>query len=78
MTSANPERIEVIYSTENLIDTYFLALHNAKSRWDYFADVKSLALPFPIESISEASSSASSTGIKLTLQKLIILNAKRW
>jgi hypothetical protein len=74
MTSANPERIEVIHSTENLIDTYFLA----KSRWDYFADVKSLALPFPIESISEASSSASSTGIKLTLQKLIFLNAKRW
>ncbi|MGB7956047.1 MAG: hypothetical protein WCF23_18905 [Candidatus Nitrosopolaris sp.] len=75
MTSANPERIEVIHFTENLIDTYFLALHNAKSRWDYFVDVKSLALPFPIESISEASSS---TGIKLTLQKLIFLCAKRW
>ena len=33
MTSANPERIEVINSTENIIDTYLLALHNAKSRW---------------------------------------------
>ena len=65
MTSAYPERIEVINSTENIIDTYLLALHNAKSRWDYFADVKSLSLPSPIKSISEASSSASSTGIKL-------------
>ena len=65
MTSANPERIELINSTENIIDTYLLALHIARSRWDYFADVKSLALPFPIKSISEASSSASSTGIKL-------------
>lgn len=46
MTSANPERIEVIHSTENIIDTYLLALHNAKNRWDYFADVKTLALPF--------------------------------
>ena len=38
----------------------------------YFADVKSLALPFQIKSISEASSSASSTGIKLRFVTEII------
>ena len=46
IASANPERIQVINYTENIIDTYLQALHNAKSRWDYFADVSSLALPF--------------------------------
>ena len=65
ITNPNPERIEVIHSTENIIDTYLLALHNAKSGWDYFAGVNSLAVAFLIKSISEASSSASSTGIKL-------------
>lgn len=51
-------------STENIIDSYLQALHNAKSRWDYFADINSLAVPFLIKSITEALSSAKSTGVK--------------
>jgi len=65
ITNANSERIEVIHSTENIIDTYLQALHNAKSRWDCFADVNSLAVPVLIKSIREALSGAKSTGIKL-------------
>ena len=65
ITNANSERIEVIHSTENIIDTYLPALHNAKSRWDCFADVNSLAVPVLIKSIREALSRAKSTGIKL-------------
>jgi len=64
ITSANSGRIELIRSTENIIDTYLQALHNAKSRWDYFADINSLAVPFLIKSITEALSSAKSTGVK--------------
>jgi hypothetical protein len=54
ITDTNPGSIELISYTENIINTYPQALHNAKSRWDYFADVKSLALPFLIRSIREA------------------------
>ena len=64
ITSANSGRIELIRSTENILDTYLQALHNAKSRWDYFADINSLAVPFLIKSITEALSSAKSTGVK--------------
>jgi len=67
ITSANPERIQVIHYTENMIDTYLQALHNAKSRWDYFADVSSLALPFLMKSIREALASAKSTGGKIKI-----------
>jgi hypothetical protein len=63
-TSANSGRIELIRSTENIIDTYLQALHNAKSRWDYFADINSLAVPFLTKSITEALSSAKCTGVK--------------
>jgi hypothetical protein len=79
IADTNPERIEVILYTENTINTYPQALHNAKSRWDYFADVKSLDLALLIESIREALSSAKSTGIKLRfitkLQRLLFLSA---
>jgi len=51
ITDTNPERIELIRYTENVINTYPQGFHNAKSRWDYFADVKSLALPFLIRAI---------------------------
>jgi len=64
ITSANSGRIEVIRSTEIIIVTCLQALHNAKSRWDYFADINSLAVPFLIKSITEALSSAKSTGVK--------------
>jgi hypothetical protein len=63
-TSANSGRIELIRSTENIIDTYLQALHNAKSRWHYFADINSLAVPFLTKSITEALSSAKCTGVK--------------
>jgi hypothetical protein len=65
IADTNPERIEVICYTENIMNTYLQALHYAKKRWDCFADVKSLDLPFLIKSIREALSSAKSTGIKL-------------
>ena len=64
ITSATSGRIEVIRSTEIIIVTCLQALHNAKSRWDYFADINSLAVPFLIKSITEALSSAKSTGVK--------------
>ena len=67
ITSANSGRIELIRSTENIIDTYLQALHNAKSRWDYFADVSSLALPFLMKSIRDALESAKSTTGKIKI-----------
>ena len=38
MKKANAGRLEVLYDTQTIINTYLHILHNANSRWDYFAD----------------------------------------
>ena len=37
-------RIEVLHGNEIIINTYLHILHNANSRWDYFADARSLSV----------------------------------
>ncbi|MFZ0221736.1 MAG: hypothetical protein WAM42_08590, partial [Candidatus Nitrosopolaris sp.] len=52
-------RIEVLHGTEIIINTYLHILHNANSRWDYFADARSLSVvPLAFEAIKEAMSEA--------------------
>ena len=51
----NPGRIEVIHDSNTIIDTYVHILHNARGRWDYFADVRSLSVvPLAFEAIKKA------------------------
>jgi signal transduction histidine kinase len=51
----NHSRIEVLHSTEVIIDTYLHILRNADRRWNYFADVRTLSIaPFSIEPIKRA------------------------
>ena len=62
----NAGRIEVLYDTEIIIDTYLQILHNANRRWDYFADVRSLSIvPFGFEAIKKAISEAKAKGTRL-------------
>src|SRR5215469_3986699 len=46
---------ELLNDIETIINTYLRVIHNAKSRWDYFADVSSLsAVPLEFEAIRKA------------------------
>src|SRR5215467_16142801 len=53
INKANPGRIEVIHDSDT-IDTYVHILHNARSRWDYFAEARSLSVPLAFEAIKKA------------------------
>jgi hypothetical protein len=51
----NAGRIEVLHDTKIIINTYVHVLHNAKRRWDYFADARSLSVvPLAFEAIKKA------------------------
>src|SRR5215467_13989145 len=52
INKANPGRIEVIHDSDT-IDTYVHILHNARSRWDYFAEARSLSVPLAFEAIKK-------------------------
>src|SRR5215467_4121849 len=55
INKTNPGRIEVIHDSDTIIDIYVHILHNARSRWDYFADVRSLSVvPLAFEAIKKA------------------------
>ncbi len=52
---ADAGRLEVLHHTETIINTYLQILHNANSRWDYFADARSLSvIPLAFEVIKKA------------------------
>jgi two-component system, OmpR family, sensor histidine kinase VicK len=60
------ERIEVLHNTEIITSRYLQIFYDATSRWDYFADIKSISIvPFGIESITKAASDAKGRGVKL-------------
>jgi K+-sensing histidine kinase KdpD len=59
-------RIEVLHDTNIIINTYVHILNNAKSRWDYFADIKSLStVPLAFEIIKKAMVEAKTRTIRL-------------
>jgi two-component system, OmpR family, sensor histidine kinase VicK len=59
-------RIEVLHNTEIITSRYLQIFYDATSRWDYFADIKSISIvPFGIESITKAASDAKGRGVKL-------------
>ena len=68
MTVATPDasnntRIEVLHNTENIVNAYLQIFRNSKSKWDYYADVKSVILP--IDTIEKALIDTKARGIKL-------------
>ncbi|MDQ6866707.1 MAG: hypothetical protein M3044_23160 [Thermoproteota archaeon] len=68
MTVATPDasnnaRIEVLRNTENIVNAYLQIFRNSKSKWDYYADVKSVILP--IDTIEKALIDTKARGIKL-------------
>src|SRR5215467_14435084 len=55
INKTNPGRIEVVHDSDAIIDTYVHILHNARSRWDYFAEARSLlVVPLAFEAIKKA------------------------
>src|SRR5215471_5470920 len=55
INKTNPGRIEVIHDSDTIIDIYVHILHNARSRWDYFAEARSLlVVPLAFEAIKKA------------------------
>jgi len=60
--------IEVLHDTNTIINTYVHILNNAKSRWDYFADVRSLSVvPLKFEAIKKAVLKAKVRAIRMRL-----------
>jgi two-component system sensor histidine kinase VicK len=58
----NAGRIEVLHGTEIIINTYLDILQNTNSRWDYFADARSLlVVPSAFEAIKKAMLEAKAT-----------------
>jgi two-component system, OmpR family, sensor histidine kinase VicK len=63
---ADTGRLEVLHDTATIINTYLHILHNADSRWDYFADARSLSLiPSAFEVIKKAILEAKVRGTRL-------------
>ncbi len=59
-------RIELLHDTETIINTYLHILHNANSRWNYFADARSLSvIPSAFEEIKKAMLEAKARDTKL-------------
>jgi hypothetical protein len=55
INKTNARRIELLHDTETIISFYLHILHNANSRWDYFADARSLSvIPSAFEEIKKA------------------------
>jgi hypothetical protein len=48
------ERIEILRSTENITNSFLHILHNANTKWDWFADSRALSLPLAFEAIKKA------------------------
>src|SRR5215469_4626358 len=66
VNKTNAGSLDVLHDTETIINTYLHILHNANSRWDYFADVGSLSLiPSAFEVIKKAILEAKARGTRL-------------
>jgi two-component system sensor histidine kinase VicK len=66
INKTNAGRIEVLHDTEIIINTYLHILQNANSRWDYFADARSLSVvPSAFEEIKKAMLEAKARAVRL-------------
>ena len=50
----NAERLEVLRSTENIINTFLHIRQNATTEWDWFAEGRALYSPLAFEAIKKA------------------------
>jgi two-component system, OmpR family, sensor histidine kinase VicK len=61
----SPDAIKALHNPEVIIKIYSTILNNAKTRWDYYADTRSLPIPFRLELVNAALSDAKNRGVKL-------------
>jgi two-component system, OmpR family, sensor histidine kinase VicK len=56
--------LEILYSPGTITKVYSQILDNAKKMWDFYADTKSLTIPFAIEQVNRAILDAKNRGVR--------------
>ena len=56
--------LEILYNPGTITKVYSQILDNANKRWDFYADTKSLAVPFAIEQVNRAILDAKNRGVR--------------
>jgi two-component system sensor histidine kinase VicK len=56
--------LEILYNPETITKIYSQILDNASNRWDFYADINSLAVPFAIEQVNRAILNAKNRGVR--------------
>ena len=60
----NVERIEILRSTENIINALLRILHNANTKWDWYVDGRALSLPLAFGAIKKTILEAKARGTR--------------
>ena len=61
---ANNNNLEILYDPGTITKVYSQILDNANKRWDFYADTKSLAVPFAFEQVNRAILDAKNRGVR--------------
>ena len=61
---ANNNNLEIFYNPGTITKVYSQILDNANKRWDFYADTKSLAVPFAFEQVNRAILDAKNRGVR--------------
>ena len=61
---ANNNNLEIFYDPGTITKVYSQILDNANKRWDFYADTKSLAVPFAFEQVNRAILDAKNRGVR--------------
>jgi len=56
--------LEILYNPETITKIYSQILDNTNNRWDFYADINSLAVPFAIEQVNRAILNAKNRGVR--------------
>ena len=62
--SVSNNTIEILYNPFTITKVYSQILDNAKKMWDFYADTKSLTIPFAIEQVNRAILDAKNRGVR--------------
>ena len=57
--------LEILYNPGTITKVYSQILGNAKNMWDFYADTKSLTIPFAIEQVNRAILDAKNRGVRI-------------
>ena len=64
-TPVSNNTLEILYNPGTITKVYSQILGNAKNMWDFYADTKSLTIPFAIEQVNRAIVDAKNRGVRI-------------